>query len=265
MFDLRRTRRFVAVLIIACGFASSTCAAYRRDGGDPAQASKRGPSETVREFYRALDERRFRDAFAISIYQPAIAGLSDEEFADLRPDFERIAAAVPENFEIVGEQISGDEATVFIRLSDDKTAPPESVALLRAGSGWIVGDRQSRDLVLKRGKDFFFQARIDAHHNEVQAMLQRIAAAQLIYSARNDGRFADLATLIKEGLVPKDIETPDSTGYRFHIALASDKRSYAVRAEPARYGRTGRLSFYMDRNGIKSKDTGGRPLAENEK
>ncbi|MER3429142.1 MAG: hypothetical protein C4334_13825 [Pyrinomonas sp.] len=237
----------------------SACAAERQQASSK---SDRSPTEVVREFYRALRERRFRDAFALSIYRPAVEGLSEEEFRDLQPDFERIAAAVPERFEIAGEQMSADAATVFIRLKDDPNAAPEPVALVRDKGGWLVGDRQSQLLVQQRGKAFFFQARIDAHHDEVQKLLQRIAAAQLVYSAQHDGRFADLSTLIRAGLVPKDLETADSTGYRFQIVVSNDGRSYAVRAEPARYGRTGRLSFYMDRNGIKSKDVGGKPLME---
>jgi hypothetical protein len=33
-----------------------------------------------------------------------------------------------------------------------------------------------------------------------------------------------------------------------------------VGAEPAQYGRTGRLSFFMDHEGVRSSDVGGKPL-----
>ncbi|MGI8996241.1 MAG: hypothetical protein ACR2GW_06175, partial [Pyrinomonadaceae bacterium] len=51
----------------------------------PAAAAQpaRTPSETVREFYKAMRERRFREAFALSIYKPAIEGLTAEEFEEL--------------------------------------------------------------------------------------------------------------------------------------------------------------------------------------
>src|SRR5205085_6370884 len=65
----------------------------------------RTPTETVREFYRLLRERHFREAFAISIYKPAIEGLTDQEFDDLRPEFERMASSVPDNITISGEQV----------------------------------------------------------------------------------------------------------------------------------------------------------------
>ncbi|MGI8566938.1 MAG: hypothetical protein ACR2LZ_10715, partial [Pyrinomonadaceae bacterium] len=54
--------------------------------------------------------------------------------------------------------------------------------------------------------------------------------------------------------------TVDSTGYRFRVTTHKDGKSYTSTAEPAKYGRTGRLSFLMDQSGIKSKDTGGKPL-----
>src|SRR5207253_3643838 len=125
-------------------------------------------------------------AFALSIYKPAIEGLSQAEMQDLQPDFEKLAANVPENIQFSGEQTSGDTATVFVKVADDASAQPEPVMLLRAGNGWIVGDRENQEIVKKSGKDFFFNARIDTHHNEAQAMLQRIAIAELAYSQQHN-------------------------------------------------------------------------------
>src|SRR5882724_12768283 len=86
------------------------------------QPPPRSPSDTVREFYKAMREKRFREAFDMSIYKPAIDPLKLQEFEDLRPDFERIALAVnekiPGEVKITGEQISGDDATVFIKILD---------------------------------------------------------------------------------------------------------------------------------------------------
>jgi hypothetical protein len=115
-------------------------------------------------------------------------------------------------------------------------------------------------MVRQAGKEFFFQARINAHHDDVQDMMRRIAGAQAVYSTQNNGKVGDLAALIKAGLVPRDIETPDSTGYRFKITVSKDGKSYVATAEPAQYGRTGKLSFYMDQNCLRSADTGGKPF-----
>ncbi|HKC62938.1 MAG TPA: hypothetical protein VKB86_04840, partial [Pyrinomonadaceae bacterium] len=81
------------------------------------------PTQTVREFYRLMRERHFREAFALSIYKPAIEGLSAEEFEELRPDFEKMAAVIPEKIDVNGEQVSGTIATVFVKIADaDKNA-----------------------------------------------------------------------------------------------------------------------------------------------
>lgn len=255
------------------------------------RAQTLSPSDTVREFYKAMRERRFRDAFALSIYKSVIDGLSDKEFQelrphfkemsdsqfaamrpryqkltpqefdDLKPDFERLATAIPANVNISGEQISGDAATVFVRVKEeDKPEQAEPITLIRVDGRWIVGDKENQEIVRKAGKEFFFNARIDTHHNEVQDMLKRISLAQLVYSQQNNGQFGDLAALIAKGLIPKDLEGTETTGYRFHVNVSADKKSWTAAAEPAQYGRTGRLSFFMDATGVRSADMAGKPL-----
>jgi hypothetical protein len=226
---------------------------------NPAQ---RTPTETVREFYRLLRLKQFREAFALSIYKPAIDGLGPEEFADLQPDFERMASGVPETVQISGEQISGETATVFIKVNNDQAASQQddSVMLMRRNGGWIIGDKENEAVVKRSGKDFFFTARIQTHHTEVQSMLQRISVAQLVYSQQHNGQFGTLPELISSGLIPKDLEGTESTGYRFHVTVGTDAKSFTAGAEPARYGRTGRLSFFLDKTGLRSSDTGGKPL-----
>src|SRR5262249_60829025 len=85
-----------------------------------AQNPSRTPTETTRLFYQNLKEKKFREAFTLSIYRSAIEGLSTQEFDDLRPDFERMSQAVtekmPDKIDVSGEQISGDVATVFVKV-----------------------------------------------------------------------------------------------------------------------------------------------------
>ena len=252
----------VCLLLVNASVKAQTPAARTQGNKSGAVApAAQTPSETVREFYKLMRERKFREAFALSIYKPAIEPLSAEEFEDLRPDFERMAAAIPEKIDVGGEQTSGDISTVFVKIvGADASAQPEPVGLLRDGGIWIIGDKENREVVKKAGKKFFFEARIQTHHNEVQAVLQRINIAQQAYALQNKDSFADLPTLIKTGLVPKDIEAPDSTGYRFHVMLSKDAKSWTARAEPLTYNRTGRLSFFMDQTGIRSADIGGKPL-----
>ncbi|HKY27056.1 MAG TPA: hypothetical protein VJM12_03835 [Pyrinomonadaceae bacterium] len=246
----------ILLILVICGALSAPVLA---------QTAPRTPSEQVREFYKAMREKRFRDAFAISIYKPAIEGLSKPEYEDLLPDFEKMAVAVtekiPENLELTGEQISGDSATVFVTvLESDGKKKVEPATLIKIDDTWILGDRENLELVKKAGKQFFFDARINTHHNDVQDMLTRISLAQVVYSQQHQGQFGDLPALIGAGLVPKDIESTASTGYRFRVNVSPDRKTWHATAEPAQYGRTGKLSFFLDKSGVRSGDVGGKTL-----
>lgn len=227
-----------------------------------AQTPPRSPSDTVREFYRIMREGKFREAFALSIYKPAIDSLTQAEFEDLQPDFQKMAAAIPEKLQLTGEQISGDSATVFVKVKevDATTEKAEPMSLIRVNGVWIVGDRENEAIVKKAGRDFFFNARIDTHHSEVQGLLQRITLAQVVYGQQHNGQYGNLAELITAGLLPKDLEGTESTGYRFQVNKSADSKTWNATAEPAQYGKTGRLSFYLDASGVRSGDTGGKPL-----
>jgi hypothetical protein len=230
-----------------------------------AQNPPRSPAETTRLFYQMLREKKFREAFNMSIYRSAIEGLSTQEFEELRPDFEKMALAVsekiPEKIDISGEQISGDAATVFVKVLDaDGKEKVEPASLIKIDNTWIVGDKENLDLVKKAGKQFFFEARINAHHNDVQDMMTRISLGQVLYSQNRNGQFGNMAELVAAGVVPKDIEGTESTGYRFQVNRSADSTSWYATAEPVQYGRTGRLSFYLDATGVRSGDNGGKPL-----
>jgi hypothetical protein len=247
-------------LLIVCGVIS-----YGVVTPALGQAPPRSPSETVREFYKAIREKRFREAWALSIYQPAVEGLSQQEYDDLLPDFEKTALAVtqkvPANLQITNEVVSGDTAVVMMKVLDaDDKEKLEQATLIKTSDGWILGDTESQAMVKKAGKKFFFNARIEAHHNDVQDMLTRISLAQVVHSQQHGGQFGDMAALISAGLIPKDLETPDSTGYRFRITVSPDRKTWAAAAEPAEYGRSGKLSFYLDAAGVRSADVGGKAL-----
>jgi hypothetical protein len=253
---LHRTKSiaFLLVLLMLAGSASAL-----------AQNPPRSPTETTRLFYQMLREKKFREAFMLSIYRPAMESLSAQEFEEFRPDFEKMALAVgektPQQIDVSGEQVSGDSATVFVKVLDAEGKEKiEPVSLIKIDNAWIVGDKESLDLVKKAGKQFFAEARINAHHSDVQDMMTRISLGQVLYSQNRNGLFGNMAELVAAGVVPKDIETPDSTGYRFQINRSADAKSWYATAEPAQYGRSGRLSFYLDATGVRSGDNGGKPL-----
>ncbi len=225
------------------------------------QTPPRTPSDTVREFYILMRAQKFREAFALSIYKSAIEPLKPQEFEELRPDFEKMASVFPAEVNLGGEQISGDTATVFVKVKEgDKPETAEPTVLILVDGAWIIGSKEDQAFVKKAGKQFFFNLRINAHHDDVQAMLTRISLAQLLYSQQHNGLFADLATLISLGMLPKDLEGTETTGYRFHVRSLEGGKRWNAAAEPAQYGRSGKLSFYMDAAGVRSGDTGGKPL-----
>lgn len=226
--------------------------------------TQRTPSDVVRDFYKALRERRFRDAWALTIYKPAVEGLTAEEMEDLLPTFEEKAAEVPEQVELSGEQISGNIATVFVKVPEGTESPQiisKPVTLIRSGETWIIGDEANQEIVKKAGKRFFLDGLIDSNQDAIGALMKRLIGIEIAYSQQHDGVFGNLAALIKAGFMSPDLTGTDSTGYHFHIIVANDGKGYVAGAEPARYGRTGKVSFWMDQTGnIKKADNGGKPL-----
>jgi hypothetical protein len=201
--------------------------------------------------------------------KPAIQSLNDNELKDFSLDFEALAGQVPENVEINGEIITGESATVTVKLpkpdSEEKETQP--VNLRKDGDVWMIvtADDDAAAKIKKQGKDYFYNLRIDTHQEEARKMLERISKAELAHSLQNGGAFADMQTLVSSGLLPEDAQTSDSTGYNYAIDLLPEKNTYSATATPAEYGKSGKLSFllYLDNKGmshVKDKDTRGQPL-----
>jgi hypothetical protein len=257
MFHFRFSSRaaFLSAALLAVVFvgAPSTTSAQ----------TQRTPSDTVREFYKAMHEHRFKEAWTLTIYRPAVEGLNAQEMEDLRADFEEKAAAIPDQVEISGEQISGDIATVFVKVPINESTPQtisQPVTLIKSGGVWIIGDEDNQAIVKKAGRRFFLDALITQRHLDIEELLKRVIAVQIVYSQQH-GVFGDLQALIDAALVPKAAADPKDLGYNFRVTVGKDGKTYLVNAEPARYGHTGKLSYWMDQTGtIKSVDNGGKPV-----
>ena len=225
------------------------------------------PADTVRVFYKNLREKKFREAMFLTNLRPAIEGLTDAELKDLQIDFEPLAAQVPEEIEINGEIISKDKATVTAKLPDNETGEVklQQIKLREENGVWTIltVDEAAEALVRSEGKNYFFALRIETHQTEAKAMLDRIAKAEIIYSAQNNGLYGEMPALIEKNLLPEDAATSATTGYNYKIELSGDKKKYTASAAPADYGKTGKLSFWFESSGnkslsIKSKDTKGQ-------
>jgi len=199
--------------------------------------------------------------------RPAVESLTDAELKDLQVDFEPLAAQVPPEIEINGEIISKNKATVTAKLPDNETGEVklQEINLREENGVWVIltVDEAAEAEIKKEGKNYFFALRIETHHNEAKAMLNRIAKAQMIYSAQNGGLYGEMPVLVEKNLLPEDARTPATTGYNYRIELSGDKKKYTAIATPADYGKTGNLSFWFETGGnknfiIKSKDTKGQ-------
>jgi hypothetical protein len=220
-----------------------------------AQKQAPSPTDAAINFYRSLKGRHYVEGFRHSVYRGAVEGLTADELRELEPDFAITFSSIPDKIEAQGEQVTGDVATVFLKFGGQPEV--QSVALVRVGGEWLVGDADSLSVVSAQGRSFFFNARILVNEADVAEMLTRIIGAEIIYSRKYEGRNAPLADLIRLGAVPKDMEDEEASGYRFALALSEDQKTFSVTATPVKYGKTGRLSFYADINGVRGEDLKG--------
>jgi len=253
-------RTFVKTLLIAAlALAASSV--------NVSAQAQRSPSDVVREFYKAMREHRFKEAWALTVDKPAIDDLTAEEMEDLRPIFEGQAAKIPQQIEITGEKILGNIATVFVKVPVNEATPQitsEPVNLVNSGGTWIIGTEADAAEVKKQGRRFFLDALIEENQNDVEDMLKRLVAVQVVYAAQHNGAYGDLQGVIGMNLIDREFADPKTIGYNVKIAVAGDGKSYIATAEPARYTHTGKLSFRMDQTGnIKKADNGGKPLPAN--
>jgi hypothetical protein len=240
-------RHRIAALVVALGAATAVTA-----------QGVGTPSDTVVKFYRALKQKRYVEGFHHSIYRGAVEGLSSAELKDLEPDFKKTFSAIPDKIEPQGEEINGD--TAVVKLKFEGLANTQDVTLVRVGGEWLVGDPDALAVVRAQGHAFFFNSRILVNEAEIFEMLQRLVGAQTIYAQKYEGRFATLKELIRLDGVPKEIEDEDG-GYKFVMTLAKDQKSFSATATPVAYGKSGRISFYVDANGIRGEDLKGGPAS----
>ena len=162
-----------------------------------------------------------------------------------------------------GVQISGDKATVFVKLPNETQA--QEISLIKVASQWIIGDRETQKLLKSQGRNYFFNERIRVSEAEANEWLQEILGAQLVYFKAKQ-RYIALDELIKLGGVSPQLANGAVSGYRFAVAPSQDGQSFVVTAVPVTYGRTGRLSFYADQtNLIRAEDKNGQPATASAK
>ena len=264
----------VLVTFLICSAAAQTQpqtnTAAAQSPTTPATPKSDSPTATVQEFYKAMRERRFRDALMMTNLSAAVEKLSTAEMTDLTPDFEPMAARVPEKIDINGEQISGNLASVFVKAQDSLTGElkVDEIKMRRENNAWVIltGDQETEAQARREGAGYFFKLRIDSRHADVEDLMKEIIKAELVYNLQHKGEYADLQTLTNEKLLGSEVLNPDVIGYRFSSQISADKKKYTVNAEPAQYGKTGKLSFLLtsgDAKGgprVQKDDKNGQPL-----
>ena len=97
--------------------------------------------------------------------------------------------------------------------------------------------------------------------NERSAMsvLWSISSAQRAYKEEKNGSYASLEELLSANLISTDMM--ERSGYKFEIRLVPD--GYEISAVPIEYGKTGKLSFFMNQETplIRGADHGGGPAS----
>ncbi len=223
------------------------------------------PAAVILAFYKALAEKRFRDMFMMTNMKGAVEGLSEAEMEDLRPDFETLIDQV-KDIEITGEQLAGNLASVMVKSYDPKIARPkvDILNLRNDGGTWtLILDVQVEEAVKQQGKNYFFNLRIDTHHEEVESILQKFMQIEMVYAIQNGGEAGNLDALSQANLI--DPQSLNSIGYKFNLEVSKDKKKYTITAEPNQYGRSGKLSYRLEGaiNGspkLKSEDRKGQPI-----
>ena len=88
-----------------------------------------------------------------------------------------------------------------------------------------------------------------------KSALRMLASAEATFqSTKGDGHYGTLDELVKEGLVSKDLM--EKYGYKIEVTVSSNKLE--VTAVPLEYGKTGRLSYFIDESSVlRGGDHGG--------
>ena len=244
-----------AILLFVCSglLCLSTLTAF--SANVPLQSAAT-PSQVVKKFYEQMRAKNYVEGFRLSVYRAAIETLSAEEMRDLAPDFERIAAEMPVTVEAQGEQVSGNQATVFIKLPGEPK--PQEVTLIRVDGEWRVGDAETNEAVKRQGRAFFFNERMQVHEAEASEWMMEVLGAEMIYFKAKQ-RYASLEELVKLRGISEQLTSGLASGYRFDFKLGADGQGFQLTAVPEAYGRTGKLSFYADQESpVRAEDRNGQ-------
>lgn len=173
-----------------------------------------------------------------------------------------VSPALMENYNSVTRDVNspGNEQLRDFLSRIGPTAEPVTYAISNEGLGPLHELHVPKNLVM------LMIAGISSETNQpplarneaiVKGMLRTIVSAEATYQAtEGDGKFGTIDQLEAANLIQKDFLK--NFGYR--IELTVGETTYEVTAVPVEYGKTGRLSFFVDETAvIRGADRGGAP------
>jgi hypothetical protein len=97
------------------------------------------------------------------------------------------------------------------------------------------------------------------NERSAMSMMWSISSAQRTYKEEKNGTYASLEELLSANLISTDML--EGSGYKFEVRLVPD--GYEISAVPIEYGKTGKLSFFMNQETamIRGADHGGGPAS----
>lgn len=141
------------------------------------------------------------------------------------------------------------------------TSEPLTYALSNEGLGPMHELRLPKNLALLMVASLFGvssqSTSAAANESLVQGRLRAVASAQNTFRATDkNGNYGSIDQLVTAGLLSKELFEP--SGYRIEVTASG--ASFQATAVPVEYGKTGKLSFFMDEsNVLRAGDHGGGP------
>ncbi|CAN5816400.1 hypothetical protein BH18ACI4_BH18ACI4_03820 [soil metagenome] len=138
------------------------------------------------------------------------------------------------------------------------TAEPVTYAISNEGLGPLHELHVPKNLVLLMIAGFAnasSQPPLVRNEAIAQSALRMVVSAQATYQATaGDGKYGTLDQLLEQGVVPKDFL--QKYGYKIELTVVGSK--FEATAVPLEYGKTGRMSFFIDETGVlRGADHGG--------
>jgi hypothetical protein len=156
-------------------------------------------------------------------------------------------------------RISDEARAFFARLMG--SPQPITYSLSNDGLGTLHELHVPKSIVLLSAAGLASSANppaIVSNEREAISTLWTIANAERQYKEKNKSAYGSLEELTTAELLSK--EALNSQNYKFEIMITAD--GYAITAVPVEYGKSGKLSYFMDQTGIiRGGDHAGNPAS----